>query len=241
MARMIFFAGGDSYPADRPAELLLRTELERPDSAFVSHADIFNSASGTSGPGRIDIKAKVLEQAIRDCDPDREIFLIGRSAGARTVTLAAGQCRVTAIVCMFYPFRNPQRQLEPKRFMHLRTVTQPTLLLQGADDEYGGLDITENYQLSEAIRLHFVPANHRAKIAEGEGADIVPRIVNFIDGGWRETGRELEGFDETFYLNIYPDVAEAVVQGLYTSGADHFRKLGRKDCRMYRIRYEGPA
>src|SRR5580700_10864846 len=104
MARTIFFAGGDSYPADRPAELLLRAELEGPDSVFVSHADIFNSASGTGGAGRIDIKAKVLGQAVGECDPDREIFLIGRSAGARTVTLAAGRCRATAIVCMFYPF-----------------------------------------------------------------------------------------------------------------------------------------
>ena len=66
MARTIFFAGGDSYPADRPAETFLRTALEGPDSAFITHADVFNSASYTAGPGRIDVKAKVLEQVVRD-------------------------------------------------------------------------------------------------------------------------------------------------------------------------------
>jgi hypothetical protein len=49
----------------------------------------------------------------------------------------------------------------------------------------------------------------------------------------------LAGIDEAFYLSTYPDVAEAIGQGLYTSGEDHFRKLGRADCRMYRLRYQG--
>src|SRR4051812_34046443 len=130
MARTIFFAGGDSYPADRPAELLLKNALEGPDTVFVSHPELFNDASNTAGPGRIDVKAKLLEQAIRGLIPDREVFLIGRSAGARTVTLAAQRCPVTAILCMFYPFRQPRRQLEPRRFAHLRTLEVPTLLLQ---------------------------------------------------------------------------------------------------------------
>ena len=240
MARTIFFAGGDSYPADRPAETLLRQALEGPDSAFLTHAEVFTSATGTAGPGKIDQKAKVLEQAIRN-RPAQEIFLIGRSAGARAMTLAAQRCKVTAIVCVFYPFRQPQRQLEPKRFAHLRTLDTPTLLLQGIDDEYGGAEITENYQLSESIRLKLVAGHHRTKIADPEGADIAPLIVDFIAGGWRETGRELEGFDEAFYLGTYPDVAEVIRARQFASGEDHFRKVGRKECRMYRVRYDGGA
>jgi hypothetical protein len=239
MARTIFFAGGDSYPADRPAESLLRQALEGPDSAFLTHDETFNKATGTAGPGRIDVKGRVLEQAIRD-RPGQEIYLIGRSAGARTVTLAAQHCHVTAIVCMFYPFRQPQRQLEPKRFAHLRTVTTPTLLLQGVDDEYGGAEITENYQLSDSICVKLVAGHHCTKLAEPEGSHIVPLIVGFIEGGWRRTGQELEGFDEAFYLGAYPDAGKAIAAGLYASGEDHFRKVGRKECRGYRVRYEAP-
>lgn len=239
MPRTIFFAGGDSYPADRPAELLLKETLEGPGAAFMTHAEIFNSATNTAGPSKIDVKARVLEQAIRRLDPDRQVFLIGRSAGARTVTLAAQHCRVTAIVCLFYPFRQPLRQLEPKRFAHLRTLTTPTLLLQGIDDDYGGHEITEHYQLSESIRLKFVPGHHKTRLAEAEGAGIVPLITDFINGGWRETGQELEGFDEAFYLGSYPDVAKAIVAGQFTSGEDHFRKVGRKECRMYRVGCDG--
>lgn len=239
MARTIFFACGDSYPADRPAEELLRGLLEGPDSDFVTHGDLFNSKTGTGGPGQIDLKAKVLEQAIRDCGPGREIFLIGRSAGARTATIAAGKCPVTAIVSIFYPFRDLQRQLEPKRFAHLRTLTVPTLMLQGAYDPYGGLEVTEFYQLSESIRLKFIEGHHRLKIAAEEGAFIPPMIVDFIKGGWRETGRDLENFDEDFYLTTHPDVAEAIAAGRFISGEDHFRKQGRKECRVYRLRYDG--
>jgi hypothetical protein len=241
MARTIFFAGGDSYPADRPAETLFRTMLEGPDSAFFGHADVFNSVSGTAGPGRIDVKAKVLEQAVRDHGKDREVFLIGRSAGARTVTLAAERCQVTAIVCLFYPFRQPKRQLEPKRFAHLRTLETPTLLLQGADDDYGGLEITEHYQLSPAIRLKFVAGHHGTKIAEAEGAAIAPLIADFFAGGWRAAGRELEGFDEGYYLDTYPDVGAVIAAGQFSSGEDHFRRAGRKECRMYRLRYAESA
>ena len=52
MARTIFFAAGDSYRADRPAETLLRTALEGPESAFIAHADVFNSALQHSRPGQ---------------------------------------------------------------------------------------------------------------------------------------------------------------------------------------------
>ena len=237
MPRTIFFLGGDSYPGDQPTEDALRLALQGPDSTFVTHEDVFNSASDTAGPGRIDAKAKVLEQAIRDCRPGRDIFLTGRSAGARAATMAAQHCRVTAIACMSYPFRRPRRLLETKRFGHLRTLETPMLLLQGADDDYGALEITEHYQLSPAIRLKFVPGNHNIKAAEPQGAAVVPLITAFINGGWRETGRELEGFDEDFYRSTYPEVAGLIAAGQFASGEDHFRKAGRKECRIYRIRY----
>jgi pimeloyl-ACP methyl ester carboxylesterase len=241
MSRIIFSLCGDSYPDDRPGETALRAALEGPDSTFVSHPEIFSSAANPNRPGGIELKASLLEQAIRACDPGQDIFLLGRSSGARVATLVANRCKVTAVACLFYPFRALKRQLEPVRFTHLRTLARPTLIVQGTTDEYGGLEITENYQLSEAIRLHFVPGDHKTKIASPAGADIVRRIRDFIDGGWRETGKELDGFDEEFYLRAYPEVAKAVAEGVFGSGEDHFRNRGRRECRMYRIRCEEPT
>lgn len=40
------------------------------------------------------------------------------------------------------------------------------------------------------------------------------------------------GFSEYFYLTEYPDVAEAVASGLYSSGLDHFVKQGRNNRRI---------
>jgi hypothetical protein len=240
MLRIIFSLCGDSYPDDRPGEIALRAVLEGPDSTFVSHPEVFRRADNPNRPGGIDLKASLLEQAIQACDPGQDIFLLGRSSGARVATLVANRCKVTAVACLFYPFRAPQRQLEPARFLHLRTLARPTLIVQGATDEYGGLEITENYQLSRAIRLQFVAGAHKTKIASPAGADIIGRVRAFIDGGWRETGEALEGFDETFYLNVHPDVAEAVADGAFQSGEDHFRKVGRRERRIYRLRYEEP-
>lgn len=237
MPRTIFFLGGDSYPGDKPTEDALRFALQGPGSTFIRHGEVFNSASNTAGPGRIDAKAKVLEQAVRDCG-DGEIFLTGRSAGARAITMAAQHCRVTAIACVSYPFRRPRRLLETKRFGHLRTLDTPMLLLQGAEDDYGALEITEQYQLSPAIRLKFVPGNHNIDVTKSEGAAVVPLMAAFINGGWRETGRELEGFDEDFYQSTYPEVAELITDGQFSSGKDHFRKAGRKECRAYRLLYK---
>jgi hypothetical protein len=241
MSRIIFSLCGDSYPDDRPGEVALRNALERRDSTFVSHPEIFSGAANPNRPGGIDLKASLLEKAILACDPGQEIILLGRSSGARVATLVANRCPVTAVACLFYPFRAPQRQLEPERFMHLRTLARPTLIVQGAADKYGGHEITENYQLSEAIRLQFVGGNHKTKIASPAGADIIRRLRDFIDGGWRETGRDMEAFDEAYYLSIHPDVAEAIAEGLYTSAEDHFRKSGRRECRKYRLRYDGMA
>ena len=109
MSRIIFSLCGDSYPDDRPGEMALRAVLEGPGSTFVSHPELFSAAADPNRPGGIEIKASLLEQAIQACDPGQEIFLLGRSSGARIATLVADRCAVMAVACIFYPFRGPQQ------------------------------------------------------------------------------------------------------------------------------------
>jgi hypothetical protein len=44
--------------------------------------------------------------------------------------------------------------------------------------------------------------------------------------------RQQTGFDEQFYLSHYPDVANAVREGIYISGFEHYNKFGRKEKRL---------
>lgn len=43
-----------------------------------------------------------------------------------------------------------------------------------------------------------------------------------------------EGFDEGFYLAMYPDVATAVRRGTFKSGGDHYIQWGMKEGRSYK-------
>ena len=73
-------------------------------------------------------------------DEAGSVVLFGRSAGARVVSTFAARRAVGAVICLNYPFRLPNRQLEPQRFIHLAEIAVPTLIVQGSSDEYGGPD-----------------------------------------------------------------------------------------------------
>jgi hypothetical protein len=238
MPRTVFHVGGDSYPVDEPGEVALRAALENEDTVFVSHREIFKDAADPEKPGGLDVKLTMLEHAIRGQPSDRDIFLIGRSSGARVITLLADRCRVTATVCYLYPFQSPEHVLEPERFAHLATLATPTLLIQGANDAYGGIGVTENYLLSKAIRPRFVIGDHGLKLTAADNAGILRWVRDFIAGDWRDPSLNLAGFDEAFYLRTYPDVAKAIQDGSFPSGRDHFERHGRDERRRFRMRIE---
>jgi hypothetical protein len=129
-------------------------------------------------------------------------------------------------------------RIEPGRFLHLAALETPTLILQGASDEYGGNELTADYALSEAIRLRFVPGDHHLGASSPAGRHLLKLIPPYIDGGWRDAGQNMTSFDEHFYLWAYPGIAEAVGNGRCASGAQHFQAAGRREGRRYRMRVE---
>jgi pimeloyl-ACP methyl ester carboxylesterase len=236
MPRVIVFLAGDSYPEDKPIEDALRPVLEAKDSRFISHDELHQ---GLAGPFPIQTRLDMLERLVRDIGDHHDIFLVGRSSGARTVSLFAGRNpRILAVAGICYPFRMPGQWIEPERFAHLAVLTTPTLLIQGAGDAYGGIELTENYQLSEAIRLRFVPGGHEQPPATPGGRYIVRQLPDFIGGGWRDAGGNLSNFDEDFYFTAHPGLVEAKAKGLCQSGLQHFQACGRREGRKYRVRIE---
>lgn len=217
----------------------MRALLQDADTTFVSHPEIFRHAENPNNPGGLDVKLAMLDRAVRACDPRHDVFLLGRSAGARVVTLLADRAEVSAVASLCYPFRPQGSLLEPERFSHLATLATPTLLLQGAQDPYGGIELTENYRLSEAIRLRIAPGNHEIRFAASENAYLLRKVRDFFDGGWRDDSENLDGFDEVFYQSAYPDIAGAIAEGHAASGRNHFERIGRREGRRFRMLVEG--
>jgi pimeloyl-ACP methyl ester carboxylesterase len=185
MPKSVFYLGGDSYPADRELEDALRPLLTADQVMLVSHQDLRDSAAKAGLGWSLESRLAVLERIVPVMAAGRDVVLIGRSSGARVMTLFASMRPVTAVICVAYPFKNPKCVLEPERFAHLATLTTPTLIIQGIHDPYGGIDVTENYLLSPSIRLEFVDGTHELVMDSPQCAHIPQLIRVFARDGWR--------------------------------------------------------
>lgn len=179
---LFFFLGGDSWPVDRYAEEALRSRHARPGHDFVGHDEI---VAGEAAP-TTECRAGRLLASIRDHAGDAtHVTVVGRSSGARIATLvapeAARHCRSLLVVALAYPFRHPERDVEPQRFAHLATLGVPTLIVQGIRDEYGGPEILTRYPLSPAIEVMFVDAQHGLRLGSAEWDAVAARITEAAD------------------------------------------------------------
>jgi hypothetical protein len=235
MPTSVFYLGGDSYPADRGLEDALRPLLTADQVTLVSHQGLRDCAAEAGLGWSLESRLAVLERIVPAMVAGREIVLIGRSSGARVMTLFASRRPVTAVICVAYPFKSPKHVLEPERFEHLATLTTPTLIIQGVHDPYGGIDVTENYLLSPSIRLEFVDGTHEF-VVDAPQCTHVPRLIRaFAREGWRDPVDQTALFDEAYYSTLYPDVAKAIAAGSGLTGAAHFRLIGRKERRRFRL------
>jgi hypothetical protein len=235
MPNLVFYLGGDSYPADRGLEDAVRPLLAADHAIIVSHQDLRDSAAKAGLGWSLESRLAVLERAVPPMAVGRNIVLIGRSSGARAMTLCASRRPVSAVICVAYPFKNPKCVLEPERFAHLATLATPTLIIQGTHDPYGGSEVTENYQLSPSIRLEFIDGAHEFVMDVPQCDHIAQLIREFASEGWRVPVDQSTLFDEAFYSLLYPDVAKAIAAGSGLTGAAHFRLIGRQEGRRFRL------
>jgi pimeloyl-ACP methyl ester carboxylesterase len=220
----IYYLAGDSYPNGEDVEAALCARLpmlhRQPDWLG---ADV----------GQLDVETRI-ERAASRLASCRDAVLIGRSSGARVATGIAGRHPVRAVVCLAYPFQNPDHVLQYERFGHLAHLETPTLLVQGCDDEYGGAEITERYGLSAAIQVRLVRGvRHDIRLSPAGWDRLSEMILAFLSDP--PAVPDVEDFDEADYLRRYPDVAEAVREGRVASGKAHFMAQGRAEGRRYRL------
>lgn len=92
----------------------------------------------------------VIEELGRD-----RLIIGGKSMGGRIASLVADEEKVRGLVCLGYPF-HPVGQPERLRVEHLRTLTTPTIIVQGTRDSFGTRDEVAGYTLSKAIQVHWL-------------------------------------------------------------------------------------
>lgn len=172
---------GDSWPADDHVERHM-TRMLHPflESGWVGQAAM-------AGPGgrhdrELEARGARLAEVLRRGAAPAVLF--GRSSGARVATLAA--CRapagVAAVVCMGFPFRRQDGTREPARHAHLAGITVPTLIFQGRDDPYGGVDAVREAVLSRQVVVEAIPGGHEILMDEAGWQAVRRRVLLFLAG-----------------------------------------------------------
>lgn len=236
----IFLLAGDSDSRWNLPDPLWRT-LAPLFGECVSQQEILQRTGQASFDRDLDKRLALLDALVPRGDAARRVVLAGRSSGARVASLFASRREVAAVICVSYPFRMPNRRLEHERFAHLEHITVPTLILQGCDDEYGGIDLTEHYPLSPSVSLRFLCGDHALTLSPGNLARAAQLMRSFCqavaDGRPFESAR----FDEAFYLRTHSRAAAEVAAGRFASAEQYHREVGRDARLIYRLLPEDGA
>ena len=87
------------------------------------------------------------------------LLIGGKSMGGRVASLIADalfvEKRIAGLVCLGYPFHPPNKPAQ-LRTAHLAELACPALIVQGERDPFGGRGEVAGYELSSAIRFHWV-------------------------------------------------------------------------------------
>lgn len=121
---------------------------------------------------------------------ERPLFIGGKSMGGRIATLVADELEVAGLICLGYPFHPPGR-LQQLRTAHLAALRTPALIVQGTRDAFGSREDVAGYELSPAIRIHWLEGgDHSFKPPAGAAYSAkelldqaIAAVAGFIEAG----------------------------------------------------------
>ena len=108
------------------------------------------------GPNAAKTLLAAWNAAIEQIGDPQTLVIGGKSMGGRIASMVADDNGVRGLVCVGYPF-HPVGKPEQLRTAHLTNLRTPTLILQGERDAFGSRSEVGGYELSESIRLHWLP------------------------------------------------------------------------------------
>jgi hypothetical protein len=145
----------------------------------IFHWDYFNYLSDRRNSS-VELRIQKLKKSILKLGTQKEIIILSRSAGGRFSSRIADELKIKHIICLSYPFKHPTEGIEPDRYLHLMNLETPMLIIQGGCDEYGGLEVKDNYIFSPNIELFFVDTNHDFKISNHDWRRVLSKIDEII-------------------------------------------------------------
>lgn len=102
----------------------------------------------------------------------------GKSMGGRMASLVADELEADALICLGYPF-HPAGRADKPRVGHLAQLKTPTLIIQGERDALGNHSTVSSFDLSPAIRVHWlVAADHDLKPLKAAGVSHSQHLEN---------------------------------------------------------------
>lgn len=145
----------------------------------IFHWNYFNYLSDRRNLS-VELRIEKLKKSILKLGTKKEIIILSRSAGGRFSSRIADELNIKHIICLSYPFKHPNEDIEPDRYLHLMNLKTPMLIIQGKSDEYGGLEVKDNYIFSPNIELFFVDTNHDFKISNDDWERLLSKIDEIV-------------------------------------------------------------
>jgi len=110
----------------------------------------------------------------------KTLIISGKSLGGRIASLVADEAGVLGLSALGYPF-HPTGKPGKTRTAHLATLQTPTLICQGTRDLFGTLADVSTYNLSPAIRLHWLEdGDHGFKPRKVSGRTEIQNVADAI-------------------------------------------------------------
>jgi hypothetical protein len=124
---------------------------------------------------------QVIDRLLDAGTPLEGLVIGGKSLGGRMASLVAGECGVSGLVCLGYPFHPPGKP-EKLRVEHLRHLRTPTLICQGTRDPFGSREEVGHYDLSPAVRLVWIDdGEHSFKPRKASGRTLEQNLAQAVE------------------------------------------------------------
>lgn len=123
-----------------------------------------------------EFRKEILSHYLNQLPKNKEIYMIGRSAGAILATQLADTFHVKKVICLGYPFKHPEKEHEPYRTAHLAHLKTPTIIFQGEHDIYGNTKMAKTFSLSSSITLVSIDTDHEYNCTD-EAFELIQKSI----------------------------------------------------------------